>query len=73
MGKKFLEVRAQGKRRVLDASDMKAIHYYQKKKTPTLPKYIDSSMEEEAQCGSPTETLYSLEEPREVIDEMFLS
>ena len=39
MAKKYLEVKTQGRRRVLEAADIKSIYFFQKKKTPALPKY----------------------------------
>ena len=56
MGKKFLEVRVQGRRRVLNAADLKSIFYYHKKKTPRLPRCVEEEAIDESHCSSPTET-----------------
>lgn len=56
MGKKFLEVRVNGRKRKLDANDVKIIYYYSKKQTPPLPRMAEEEDENEYQCGSPTET-----------------
>ena len=61
MAKKYLEVRAQGKRRILNAADLKSIHFFQKKVTPALPKFYDEdSADEDISCGSPTQTDFQI-------------
>ena len=61
MAKKYLEVRVQGKRRILNAADLKSIYFFQKKVTPALPKFHDEdSADEDESCGSPTGTNFSI-------------
>ena len=72
MAKKYLEVRTQGKRRVLEAGDIKSIFFFHKKKTPAIPRYQDEDSKEDIQCSSPTDTDFSLEDQRERLNSMFL-
>lgn len=72
MGKKYLEVRTQGKKRVLEAGDIKSIYFFHKKKTPTIPRYQEEDTGEDIQCNSPTDTDFSLEDQRDRLNSMFL-
>ena len=62
MAKKYIEVRAQGRRRVLESSDIKSIYFFQKKRTPALPKFYLEESNDDLQCGSPTVTDISIED-----------
>lgn len=72
MAKKYLEVKAQGRRRVLEASDIKSIYFFQKKRTPALPRYLDEDSGDDMQCGSPTVTDISIQDECERLNSMFL-
>ena len=71
MGKKYLEMRSKGKNRIVDAQDLKSIHYFHKKKTPPLPKFPEPELNEPI-CSSPADTEIPPEESTYRFTERFL-
>ena len=72
MGKKFLEIVVQGKKRRVFSEDFKAIYFYKKKRFPTVPAFISETETLDIKCTSPTDTDISIEDHLETVNQAFL-